>query len=71
MLFSHIADARSLRDISNGLRSTLGNRSHLGLSRVPGKSSLSYLNEHRDWRVFKDFYFELYDHLRGYPAGTT
>ncbi len=64
MLFSHIADARSLRDISNGLRSTLGNRSHLGLSRVPGKSSLSYLNEHRDWRVFKDFYFELYDHLR-------
>ena len=64
MIYAHVADAQSLRDISNGLRSTLGNRSHLGLGRVPSKSSLSYLNEHRDWRVFMDYYFELYDHLK-------
>jgi hypothetical protein len=64
MLYSHIADAQSVRDISNGLRSTLGDRNHLGIGRVPCKSSLSYLNKHRDWQVFRDYYFELYDQLR-------
>ena len=48
MLYSHIADAQSVRDIRNGLRSTLGDRKHLGVGRVPCKSSLSYLNKHRD-----------------------
>ena len=64
MLYGHIADAQSVRDISNGLRSTLGDRNHLGVGRVPCKSSLSYLNKHRGWQVFRDYYFELYDQLR-------
>lgn len=64
MLYSHIADAQSVRDISNGLRSTLGDRNHLGVGRVPCKSSLSYLNKHHGWQVFRDYYFELYDQLR-------
>ena len=70
MLFCHLAGAQSLRDITNDLLSTLGNRSHMGLSHVPRKSSLSYINAHRDWRLFKDLYFELYDHLQvhGMPA---
>lgn len=69
LLYCHIAKADSLRDISNGLRSTLGNRSHLGLKHVPSKSSLSYINKHRSWEVFRDFYFLLYDHfkLEGLP----
>jgi hypothetical protein len=64
MLFCHLAGAQSLRDISNGLLSTLGNRSHMGLSHVPRKSSLSYINANRDWQLFRDLYFELYDHLQ-------
>lgn len=63
MLFCQIAGAGSVRDISHGLRSITGNMSHLGISRVPCKSSLSYINQHRGYEVFRDFYFVLLDHL--------
>lgn len=63
MLFCHIGGACSVRDISNGLSSTTGNLSHLGVSRVPCKSSLSYMNTHRSYELFKDLYFQLLDHL--------
>jgi len=64
MVFGHLTGAQSLRDITHGLRSTLGNRSHLGLGHVPSKSSLSYINAKRPWELFKDCYFELYHHLQ-------
>src|SRR5690606_7232740 len=35
------SSADSVRDISNGLRSTTGNMSHMGISRAPSKSNLS------------------------------
>lgn len=63
MLFCHIGGACSVRDISNGLSSTTGNLSHLGISRVPCKSSLSYMNSHRSYELFKDFYFQLLEQL--------
>lgn len=63
MLFCQIAGASSVRDISHGLRSITGNMYHLGISRVPCKSSLSYINQHRGYEVFKDYYFVLLDHL--------
>lgn len=59
MVFMQLAGATSLRDISNGLRSATGNLNHFGVSRAPCKSSLSYLNKHRDADVFKELYFEL------------
>lgn len=59
MLFSHFSKLGSLRDVTNGLRSASGNLNHLGLLKSPSKSSLSYQNEHRDWKLFKDYYFEL------------
>ena len=59
MLFCHFARANSLREISNGLRSATGNLNHLGATLAPSKSSLSYINQHRDWHIFKDYYFEL------------
>jgi hypothetical protein len=59
MIFMQMGDMQSLRDISNGLRSATGNLSHLGINRVPCKSSISYLNKHRSYEVFKDLYFEL------------
>lgn len=62
MVFCHLAKSQSVRDISNGLRSATGNLNHLGVEKAPSKSSISYQNKHRDWRVFKDYYF----HLLGY-----
>lgn len=59
MLFMQLADVSSLRDISNGIRSASGNLNHLGITKAPSKSSLSYRNEHRTYEVFKDLYFEL------------
>lgn len=63
MLFMQIADAGSLRDISNGLRSATGNLSHLGIIKPPSKSSLSYQNCVRNYEVFRDLYFALLDRL--------
>lgn len=63
MVFCHIAKANSLREISNGIRSASGNLNHLGISKGPSKSSLSYINKHRDWRLFRDYYFALLSSL--------
>jgi len=63
MLFCHIGGAASVRDISNGLTSTTGNLSHLGVGRVPSKSSLSYINKGRTPELFKAVYFMLLEHL--------
>lgn len=63
MLFMQFANANSLRDITNGLRSATSNLNHLGLVKAPSKSGLSYINEHRSFELFKDFYFALYDKL--------
>lgn len=63
MLFCQFAKSQSVRDISNGLRSATGNLNHLGVQRAPSKSSISYQNKHRTWRIFKDYYFELLHQL--------
>lgn len=63
MLFMQLAGATSLRDISNGLRSATGNLNHLGVRKAPSKSSISYINQHRTFEVFRDMYFALLDKL--------
>ena len=63
MLFMQLADARSLRDISNGLRSATGNLSHLGVKKAPCKSSLSYINKNRSSKVFEELYYALLEKL--------
>jgi len=59
MLFMQLAGATSVRDISNGLRSATGNLKHLGVAVAPSKSSISYINKHRTYEVFRDLYFSL------------
>ena len=60
MLFCHFSKANSLREITNGLRSATGNLNHLGfMHKTPSKSSLSYINEHREWGLFRDYYYQL------------
>jgi len=63
MLFCQFARSQSLRDISNGLRSATGNLNHLGIQKAPSKSSISYQNKHRTWELFRDYYFQLFEHL--------
>ena len=59
MLFCQFAKSQSVRDISNGLRSATGNLNHLGIQKAPSKSTISYQNKHRDWHLFKDYYYKL------------
>ena len=64
MLFCHLAKANTIREITNGLLSMEGNLNHLGITKkVPRKSSLSYINEHRSWELFRDYYLELFQIL--------
>jgi hypothetical protein len=65
MLFCHLSKAQSIRKITNGLLSASGNLNHLGIQgKCPSRSSLSYINEHRDWRMFREFYFLLKDDIQ-------
>ena len=68
MLFCQFAKSQSVRDISNGLRSATGNLNHLGIRKAPSKSSVSYQNKHRDFNIFKSYYFILLESL-GQQAG--
>ena len=54
MLFCHLAQAKSLREICNGLRCCLGKLRHLGIVHAPNKSTLSYANEHRTWQLYQE-----------------
>jgi hypothetical protein len=58
MLFCHIGQAKSLREISGGLASAQGKLLHLGLKSAPKKSTLSYANAHRPWQLFQDLFYE-------------
>lgn len=59
MLFCHLSKSTSVREISDGLRSAAGNLNHLGVGKSPCKSSVSYINAHRKWELFRDYYFAL------------
>lgn len=58
MLFCHLAQAKSLREICNGLRCCLGKLRHLGILHAPNKSTLSYANEHRSWKLYQDLFYK-------------
>jgi hypothetical protein len=59
MLFCQLAQAHSLREICNGLSCCLGKLKHLGISKAPNKSTLSYANEKRPYQVFEDLFYLL------------
>lgn len=60
MLFCHLADANSLREICGGLASSEGRLAHLG-ARIPSRSTLSYANSHRDWKLYEKVFQRLYE----------
>ena len=63
MIFSQFSGSVSLRQISEGLQSATGNLNHLGLSRAPSKSNISYQNANRTSQFFQDVFYALFQYL--------
>jgi hypothetical protein len=59
MLFCQLAQARSLREICDGLKCCEGRLKHLGLESEPKRSTLSYANAHRPWELFERLFYDL------------
>ena len=56
LLFCHMADCQSLRDICKGLQGIRGGLNHLGIQKAPSRNALSHQNAKRDAMVFRDIY---------------
>lgn len=59
MLFCQLGKAQSLREICGGLASCTGKVVHLRMKEAPKRSTLSYANEHRDYRLFENLFYQL------------
>lgn len=59
MLFCQLAQARSLREITDGLKCCEGKLKHLGLEAEPKRSTLSYANARRPWELYQKLFFDL------------
>ena len=64
MLFCQLSHSASLRDICNGLSCCLGKLVHLGITRSPNKSTLSYANQKRPAALFEDLFWTALDRFR-------
>jgi hypothetical protein len=69
MLFCQLAQAKSLREICQGLRTCLGKLNHLGLEAAPKRATLSYANAHRPWELFRDLFYDVLATCRGAAPG--
>jgi hypothetical protein len=69
MLFCQLAQARSLREISDGLKSCEGKLKHLGLESEPKRSTLSYANAHRPWELFEQLFYDLLSRCQAISPG--
>jgi hypothetical protein len=56
MLFAHVAGFDSLREICQGMETQGGHLNHMGIEKIPKKSSLSYANMHRPWMIYRDMF---------------
>jgi hypothetical protein len=59
MLFYQLAQAKSLREITEGLQASEGKLRHLGLPEAPARSTLAYANSHRPWQLFETVFHQL------------
>lgn len=59
MLFCQLAQAKSLREITEGLQASEGKLKHLGLPEAPARSTLAYANGHRPWQLFETVFHQL------------
>jgi hypothetical protein len=61
MLFCQFAQAKSLREISDGLAVTFGKINHLGILAAPANRTLAYANAHRPHQLFVKLFFQILD----------
>jgi hypothetical protein len=59
MTLAHVSGIASLRELSTALHLFRGSLNHLNIRYAPGPSSLSYANEHRDYHVFEQIFYDL------------
>jgi hypothetical protein len=69
MLFCHLGQARSLREICNGLAASEGKLKHLGISRAPSRSTLAYANGHRPWELYETVFHQLLAQCQNEASG--
>ncbi len=69
MLFCQLAQSKSLREITDGLRVTCGKLNHLGLTQAPARSTLSYANSHRTYELFEKLFYELLKSCSAHTPG--
>jgi len=69
MLFAHIRQEKSLRDIDIALNAHASKLYHIGIKQCP-KSTLADANERRDYRIYEEFAKILMQHARREYAGT-
>jgi Domain of unknown function (DUF4372)/Transposase DDE domain len=55
MAFAQLTFRESLRDVEVCLRAHDAKLYHLGIRGNVARSNLAYANEHRDWRIYRDF----------------
>jgi hypothetical protein len=59
MSFCQLAQAKSLREITQGLASCEGRLRHLGLAESPARSTLSYANRVRPAALYEDVFYQV------------
>ena len=64
LIFGQITACTSLRDICLCLKAHQNNLYHLGIRQQVNQSSLSRVNEKRDYRIFQDFGYHLIEQVR-------
>ncbi len=63
MLFCQLGQAKSLREIEEGLLASEGKLRHLGMEKAPSHSTLAYANQHRPWEIYETLFHLLRDSL--------
>jgi Transposase DDE domain/Domain of unknown function (DUF4372) len=69
MMFCQLAQAKSLREIIDGLACCEGKLRHLGLESSPKRSTLSYANTHRPWQLFEALFYWVLELARASAPG--
>ncbi|WP_180147294.1 DUF4372 domain-containing protein [Desulfoluna butyratoxydans] len=58
ILFSQIAQAKSLREISGGLASANDKLRHLRMKQSQSKSTLSYAKQKGPWEMYRSLFYK-------------
>ncbi len=69
MMFCQLAQAKSLREITGGLSCCMGKLRHLGMTEAPKRSTLSYANKVRPWKMYEGLFYETLTFCRNAGPG--